>query len=468
MESIDFIFDYIRFSLFLVITVTISGILLVRPFTKKRFRQRLPLTLDVIRRYKWMFFLFLIIYYEKNWVDKLNHPIRYNLELNFTELIHAIEGDFVYYFQSTLENAYLTHFFAPFYIVSYIFINYFSVIYFAFQKENLLATKMAINYMVIYILSIPFYLFMPVDVTHSIIHDVKPLLYEYSPFMNEFFSKADPFDNCFPSLHIAIPFSLFLIIWHHRKRHDDRRFDRYLYLVIVINLLYAFAILYLGVHWLIDIIGGILVGWLGWIMVETLASGYLRITRKTDRDLRSQLRQIVSYKDKPAEYRARIQARSSRLKRRCLRPFCGEGITKRVYFRVFAAIIDILIILTPGLLLFRVFPLGIVRYDDFWFFTIPIFFLYFVPLEYFFGTTVGKRIFSLHIVSRADERRAHIQQKNGDTGDTEEFSSPTLKETLKRNVLKIFYPLILLDYLINYLLRVQRHFFGKRKMLKET
>ena len=414
MVSIDIVLDYIPFSTFLLITITIFGILLVRPFTKKRYRAGLPRTLDVVRRYKWMFILFLIIYFEKNWVDRLNHPIRYNLGLNFTELIHAIEGDFVYYFQSTFENIYLNHFFAPFYLISYIFINYFSVIYFAFQKQTILTTKMAINYMVIYILSIPFYLFFPVDVTHSIVRDVNPLLYEYSPTLNEFFSKADPFDNCFPSLHIAIPFSLFLIIWHHRRRHNDKRFDRYLYLVIVVNLLYAFAILYLGVHWLIDIIGGIVVGWLGWIMVETLTSGYLRLTRKADRDIRSQFRQVTFFKGTPKKFREYIQTRSSRLKRRCLRPFCWGGIKKLGYYRVFAAIIDILIILAPGILIFKVFPLGVVGYDDFWFFTLLVFFLYFVPLEYFFKTTVGKRIFSLRIVSPFDEKWAHLSNMRGE------------------------------------------------------
>jgi len=460
MTGFSIIFEYISFTKFLILIIAVGGILLAKLLTKKENRARMPKTLDVVRRYKWMFILFLIIYFEKNWVDRLNHPIRYYLGLDFTDLIHSLEGDFIYYFQSTFESKYLTNFFAPFYIVSYIFVNYFSVIYFAFQKHARLTTKMAINYMVIYVISIPFYLFTPVDVTSNVIKDVNPILYEYSPVFHEFFAKVDPLDNCFPSLHIAIPFSLFLLMWHHRKRNNDRRFDRYLYIVIAINLLYVFAILYLGVHWLIDIIGGVLVGWLGWIMVETLTPRYLYMTRRADQAIRYQLKSIANIADTPAQFREYVRARSESMKEQSIRPFSGRGMNKRVYGRIIAAMIDIVIVLTPGLLLFREFQFSFVKFDDFWFFTLLVYLLYFVPLEYFFRTTVGKRIFSLRIVSMGDTNWA-VTANAGP--ELEDFSRLGFKEVFKRNLYKLFYPLLLLDYAVAYLYRVQRHFSGNRK-----
>lgn len=460
MTGLSTIFDYISFTKFLIVIVALGGILLAKLLTKKENRARMPGTLDVVRRYKWMFILFLVIYFEKNWVDRLNHPIRYYLGLDFTDLIHSLEGDFIYYFQSTFESKYLTNFFAPFYIVSYIFVNYFSVIYFGFQTHTRLTAKMAINYMVIYIISIPFYLFTPVDVTSNVIKNVNPILYEYSPVFHEFFNKVDPLDNCFPSLHIAIPFSLFLLMWHHRKRNNDHRFDRYLYIVIAINLLYVFAILYLGVHWLIDIIGGVLVGWLGWIMVETLTPKYLYMTRRADQAIRYQLKSITYIVDTPGKFREYVRARSERMKKQSIRPFSGSGIEKRSYQRILAALIDIVIVLIPGLLLFREFQFSLVKFDDFWFFTLLVYFLYFVSLEYFFQTTVGKRIFSLRIVSIGDTNWA-VASKTG--SELEAFSPIGFKEVFKRNAYKLFYPLVLIDYAVSYLHRVQLHFSRKRK-----
>jgi len=437
----------------------VLGIFLVRLLVKKENRKNIIDTLSVVRIYKYQLILFLLIYFEKNWVDLLNHPVRYTLGLDFTGLIYKLEGNFVYHFQSFFKHAVITHIMAPGYILTYIFLNYFAVVYFAFQKKTLMATKMAINYMVIYLISIPFYLLIPVDVTHQRVPGVDALLYRYSPLFLDFFCRVDPFDNCFPSLHIAIPFSLLLILWHHRKHHDIKDYDRFLYLLVGINLMYTFAILYLGVHWLTDIAGGILTGWLGYIIVETLAEGYMKRTRRMDYNLKIQSLTIASRRDTPNTYRVYVQKVANRRKKKCWRPFCGERPYKRFFFRIFAAIIDITIVLIPVTLIFGELQRPSIDYDDFWFTAFLFYLIYFIMMEYLFNATIGKAIFNLRIVSLKDARNALLM--NGSKQGP--FRKMGLKEIIKRNFRKLLYPLLLVDYLLGYFTRLKYHTVEKRK-----
>ena len=77
-----------------------------------------------------------------------------------------------------------------------------------------------------------------------------------------FFTEVDPLDNGIPSLHVGIPISLLIINRLHVRdlgisisewRH--REFD----LFVAVNVpIYLFSIQYLGIHWLLDLVPGLL------------------------------------------------------------------------------------------------------------------------------------------------------------------------------------------------------------------
>lgn len=133
--------------------------------------------------------------------------------------------------------------------------------------------KVTLNYLLIYALAVPYYLFFNVEVTSSWIPGMEALLY-HDGWYTVFYATHDPLDNAVPSLHVAIPFGIILLNWLHCKEKNIkmREWTHWPYhLFIVINtILFVFTIAYLGIHWLVDIPLGMIVGGIGALFIHHL------------------------------------------------------------------------------------------------------------------------------------------------------------------------------------------------------
>ena len=209
--------------------------------------------------YWWHISLYVLMFLYKAAIDHHNEPMKDRVG-GFTHWIYSIEGDWTNNIQEYFLNDTLTNLLSGHYLFMYLFMIWFSPIYYILCRDEIMADKAALNYFIIYVLSVPLYLFFNVEVTSTYIADMDALLYHDS-FTLFFFIDNDPMDNAIPSLHVGLPISLLIINrLHCRKlginfndwRHKE--FDRFVSINVII---YLFSIQYLGIHWFIDIIPGI-------------------------------------------------------------------------------------------------------------------------------------------------------------------------------------------------------------------
>jgi membrane-associated phospholipid phosphatase len=275
--------------LFVVIQLIIAFPIGVYLFAGKR-KMTLKEFVEMCDLYRWHFFLLIGIYLLKSFVFMFEAPLE-PYAIDFTPMIHEFEGNHIFWVQYYLESWPMTFFMAIIYIGSFLFIMTFSLALFSYVGERKVASKLALLNFVLFLLTVPFYLLVLVYVpsypkmfypgAQSIITGMEPLLYNFGPNVNEFFMNYDTFNNCFPSMHIGYPVAILLTMLINVKGYRG-----YKYFMLAMIGLIAVAIVYLGIHWLTDIIGGVLIAVIGVIITERYAERFWRHLNRFDRKLR--------------------------------------------------------------------------------------------------------------------------------------------------------------------------------------
>ena len=232
--------------------------------------------IDFLRRYWLHLAMVLLIYNAKDFLDEVDRILMANTDgmLNMTPWIYAIEGNMVLWVQETFRSAWLTSFMTHFYVVGFMVICYVSIFYFAYFDDRYMADRIALAVFWVYILAIPFYLFFNVHVTGNYIPGMETLAYNHTSEINDWFHRIDPLTNGMPSLHIGFPFAVWLCI----LRFDtDGRWKVYRRIIFAYVALTAFCILYLGIHWFMDIIGGMVVAAMAVNIADKMANPVWRI-----------------------------------------------------------------------------------------------------------------------------------------------------------------------------------------------
>jgi|GEM_PF-1160425 len=160
-------------------------------------------------------------------------------------------GEVIRYIQNRLEVGLITDIFIFIYVWLFTFIIYFTPIYLLAKNDTVLFKKYSIAMILNYLVLLPFYLFIPVSVASEAPSTMlKPLLY-MSTNWGKFVTSMDPLDNGFPSGHISLLLTTLLIL---SSSYFHRRYTHFMmWGLIAITV----AVLYLGIHWIVDILGGI-------------------------------------------------------------------------------------------------------------------------------------------------------------------------------------------------------------------
>ena len=315
-----------------MISALALGVILLPVFKPPWAKLSLPPFVDFFRRY-WVHILIVFaIYNAKDTLDQVDRLLMASTGLDMTPYIWAIEGNLVLWVQQTFEAAWLTTALTHFYVAGFMFICYVSVFYFAYFDDRWLADRVTLSIAWVYILAVPFYLFFNVRVTGDTIPEMETLAYTLTPEIADWFRRIDPFTNGMPSLHIGIPFAVWLCL---TRFDDDRRWNRYRYTVFAYTLLTAFTIIYLGIHWFVDIIGGMLIAGAAVSMADRTSNGWWKFF-----DERTMNARIVTVLTRPWQAWAWIRSRIGRAFEQYRQPTSREtGHIAVVILVVVAAVI---------------------------------------------------------------------------------------------------------------------------------
>ncbi|MEM2934938.1 MAG: phosphatase PAP2 family protein [Candidatus Thermoplasmatota archaeon] len=177
----------------------------------------------------------------------------FSIGYNFTPIIYGIEGtNFIVFLQNAIKNEIFIHFVSIFYLISFMYIIIFTPIIFILRGEKNLAKISTYAILINYLVLVPFYLFFNVSVTSSY-PEVKPLLYSNEQYMS-LVLLVDRLTDNFPSGHISVLVSACLVVFSHQ---DMKRYKIFIFSTTIFM---PFVILYLGIHWLMDIFSGFILG----------------------------------------------------------------------------------------------------------------------------------------------------------------------------------------------------------------
>lgn len=181
---------------------------------------------------------------------QLEHVL--NIHNDFTSLFFEIEGHFVRNFQQLFHARWVTEVTAFFYVIVFQSLLIASIGVYAGSRNYTYMYATCMTVILTYAVAIPFYLFFPVNEVWSYAPSgVSFYMLEAFPHFEQIYRPLSGLDNCFPSLHTAISVSMAVLA----IRSGNRRW------AVIVNfcmVIIVFAIFYMGIHWLIDMIGGLI------------------------------------------------------------------------------------------------------------------------------------------------------------------------------------------------------------------
>lgn len=169
--------------------------------------------------------------------------------IDFAANIQSIEGDVVYWFSQHWSPA-LVYFFVIMYIAVYPFTLWFSPFYLLLNNEKKSMKTLSYGLLLIYLVALPFYLFIPVTNVYKF-YGLESALERVIPTVETFFYSTTTQNNCLPSLHVAMSI---LIAWSVYLTGNRKLTYFALFCMVSVIL----SVIYLTIHWITDVISGAL------------------------------------------------------------------------------------------------------------------------------------------------------------------------------------------------------------------
>lgn len=222
--------------------------LLILKYSEKKYLIIFIENLKIYSKYILIITSIVIIHlFEVNIIDGIITDI---INFDFAYLFRNIEGDIVYNI-SNYRNIILVNYFVFIYILIYPFTLWFSPYYYIIKNNEIAIKRLTYGFMILYLISLPFYLFFPVTNVYKF-YNLISNLNSVIPNIESFFYITTTQNNCFPSLHVAMST---LIAWSSFSV-KNRFYSNFLIIIMISVIL---SVIYLSIHWIIDIISGFII-----------------------------------------------------------------------------------------------------------------------------------------------------------------------------------------------------------------
>ena len=184
---------------------------------------------------------------------RYDDAITRGLHWDFTPLLFRMEGSAARMFQIFNCSA-LTYFLSVIYLYVFSVMGIVAVLATYQLGEKTLGRKLFWATVLNYVLILPFYVLVPVTERWAVGDgEVKLLMNQISPLLIQTLRPLSGLNNCFPSFHTSMAVTIALIL----SQSASKRLRRTMY---VLAALVIYSTLYLGFHWILDVLAGVLFG----------------------------------------------------------------------------------------------------------------------------------------------------------------------------------------------------------------
>jgi len=172
--------------------------------------------------------------------------------VNITPYIYALEGEFVARLQS-FASVGLTTFFSYAYVFGYVYLLVFPLVAYAVLEDLRPLRTLVVAYSLNYALGLVCYvLFIAYGPRNLLSGSVESLLYVYHPQYQPLVRQVNTNTNVFPSLHSSLSATVVGVAYGTRERYPA-----WLFIAAAIGLSVIVSTMYLGIHWLTDVVAGV-------------------------------------------------------------------------------------------------------------------------------------------------------------------------------------------------------------------
>jgi len=223
--------------------------------------------------------------------NAIRNPAEATNEVIYTNWIFSISGNAMRALQDRLDYQIVVDMSIVVYVWLFTFILYFTPVMLLSMDDRATIRRYSIAMMFNYLVLIPFYILFPVTVTGFYADSgLTPLLYINTNW-GRVVTSVDPLNNDFPSGHVSMTLTTLLVL---TSAAWDRRGYVYFLAAAVVGI--VFAVLYLGVHWLADVFGGMVLA-----VGVTMLTGNERVQMTVDRYVRKLSVRLVGEEKDAAE-----------------------------------------------------------------------------------------------------------------------------------------------------------------------